>query len=190
MDPLRSKGSKPARAPRRARPQVIPAPAAVPTTAIAPEALRLFPSEPGDQLREALALIRVYPMDAWFVKQRVRCRKACCRHGATHGPYYMAKWKRDGVLHMKYVGREERLREVLAAHDVVRAHLESQGIKAAAWSTRRKRRHRLTRTLSASDLRYELKRRDEARAREPDVGDEEDGQLAIPILEIGGKGRR
>jgi hypothetical protein len=174
--PVRTTGHKLPAPRRRARPQVVPAPAVAPV-AIAPAALQLFPAEPEAELAEALALVRDFPMDAWFVKMWTRCTKGCCRRGPSHGPYWRAKWRRDGVVRSKYIGSEARLREIVAAHDRVRAYLLERGIKAQA-STPKPRRNRVSRTLNGYQVRQELR-------RHADAGDDEQQTtLAIPIMEV------
>jgi hypothetical protein len=47
-------------------------------------------------------------------------------NGRTRGPYYRVYFRRNGRVHMFHLGNEERLCEVQAAHELVRAELEAE----------------------------------------------------------------
>lgn len=80
----------------------------------------LFQDDTPPSLERALKLAQRVPLDAVFRQELIN----------GHGPYWYARFQRDGRRRRVYVGSDERKRVLESAHDLVRAELAR--VEAAA----------------------------------------------------------
>jgi len=77
--------------------------------------LSMFAPDPAAELERAKKVAAMIPLFAWFARMGGKRRE------------WVACWRDDGKTHRKYVGSDEALARVRAAHDLVRAEMVRQG---------------------------------------------------------------
>ncbi|MGH7605233.1 MAG: hypothetical protein ACRENK_14720 [Gemmatimonadaceae bacterium] len=92
--------------------------------------LPLFPKPTRER---AFELVRRFPLGSHFSQVFKKCQGACCKDGASHGPYWMVDVPRSaGKPRKRHVGTEEKKREIEAAWQLVSAELANAKAKTEA----------------------------------------------------------
>jgi len=80
--------------------------------------LAMFAPDPAAELERAKAIAAAIPLNAWFARM------------SKTKPHWVAQWRDEhSKLHHKYIGSEEALAKLKAAHDLVRAEMIRLGFQ-------------------------------------------------------------
>ena len=83
--------------------------------------LPLFPLPTRER---AFELVARFPLGSSFQQRMNKCQGACCRNGASHGPYWVVTVPRSaGKPRQRFVGSAEKKREIQAAWALISAEL-------------------------------------------------------------------
>jgi hypothetical protein len=97
--------------------------------------LALFPQPTRERAYE---LVARFPIGSRFSQRFNKCNGACCKSGPSHGPYWVVDAPRSaGKPRQRYVGSDERKREIEAAWALISAEIANVEASPAVQELRR-----------------------------------------------------